>query len=157
MWNAICAACKWLVSWLPSFTIAKDGLKYLTRYYVFLKDREFGNIFIHHFHRSDMDMGTNGLGLLHNHPANWSFSFILSGGYWEERRESDGTVSKRLVKPWTFNFISRDTFHRVDLVDEKNGAWSIFFMGSRKSLTWGFWDRVTKQYIPFQQVDGAIE
>jgi hypothetical protein len=148
---------KWIAQWLPSFTIAKDGLKYLTRYYVFLKDRVFANIFIHHFHRSDMDMGTNGLGLLHNHPFNGSFSFIISGGYWEERRQPDGSVTKRLVKPFTFNFISKRDFHRVDLLDEKEGAWSIFFTGSRKNNTWGFWDRITKEFIPFEEVDGAIE
>jgi hypothetical protein len=148
---------KWIAKWLPSFTITKDGVKYLTRYYVFLKDRVFGNIFIHHFHRSDMDMGTNGYGLLHSHPFRFSVSFIISGGYREERRASDGTVYSRLVKPFTFNFISKKDFHRVDLLDEKEGAWSIFFTGSRKNNTWGFWDRVTKEFIPFEKVDGAIE
>src|SRR5271156_960880 len=103
--------CQWLAILLPSFTIAKDGLKYLTRYYFFLKDRRFANIFLHHFHRSDMDVGTDGYGLLHNHP--WGgLSFILLGGYKEEKRNADGTISVKIVKPFTFNFISRSTFHR---------------------------------------------
>jgi hypothetical protein len=146
-----------LVNYLPSLTIAKDDVKYLTRFYVFLKDRVFGNIFIHHFHRSDMDMGVDGFGLLHNHPFDGSVSFILSGGYREERKHSDGSITIRTVKPFTFNFISNKDFHRVDLLDEEKGAWSIFFTGSRKNNTWGFWDRVTKEYIDWKQVVGAVE
>jgi len=146
-----------LVNYLPSLTITKDDVKYLTRFYVFLKDRVFGNIFIHHFHRSDMDIGVDGFGLLHCHPFSNSVSFILSGGYIEERRNEDDTVSKRIVKPFTFNFISNKDFHRVDLLNEKNGAWSIFFTGSRKNNTWGFWDRVSKEFIDWKQVIGAVE
>jgi len=142
---------------MNSFTIEKDGIKYLTRHYVFGKDREWGNIFIHHFHRSDMDMGEGGFGLLHNHPFDWSFSFILASGYVEERRTADGKVEIRIVNPFTFNFISKKIFHRVDLLDEENGCWSIFFTGSRKNNTWGFWDRVTNKFIPFKDVVGAIE
>ena len=147
----------WLVNKLPSFTISKDGNKYLTRYYCLLKDRELFDTFIHHFHRSDLDIGLNGLGLLHNHPRSWSLSFILTGGYIEERRQKDGSVSKRIVKPFTFNFISNDVFHRVDLLDEEKGAWTIFFTGSRKGMTWGFWDRVSKEYINWDKVEGAIK
>lgn len=148
---------KWLWNHWPSFTISKDGIPYLTRFYVFLRDWTYANIFVHFFHRSDMDVGTNGLGLLHNHPFNWSFSFVLYGGYREERRAPDGTVYTRIVKPFTFNFISKDIFHRVDLLDEKKGCWSIFFTGSRKGNSWGFWDRITKEFIPFETVPGAIE
>lgn len=141
----------------PSLTITKDGLAYLTRYYLFLKDRVFGNIFLHHFHRSDMDLGVDGLGLLHNHPFDWSFGFVLSGGYWEERRQEDGTIVRKKVKPFTFNFLSKKHFHRVDLIDETEGAWTLFFTGSRKNNSWGFWDRTTKQFIDWKKVVGAIE
>lgn len=145
-----------LVERLPSFTISKDGNKYLTRYYVFLKDRVFGNIFIHHFHRSDMDLGSDGQGLLHNHPFEWSFSIVISGGYIEERRQSDGTVKKKFVKPWSLNFLSKKDYHRVDLLDV-DGAWTIFFTGSRKNNSWEFWDRATDRKIPWKSVTGAIE
>jgi len=148
---------RWLFNHWPSFTIKKDGIPYLTRFYVFLRDWIYGNIFVHFFHRSDMDLGVNGLGLLHNHPFRWSVSFVLSGGYREERRAADGTVYTRIIKPFSFNWISKDVFHRVDLLDEKKGCWSIFLTGSRKNMTWGFWDRVTKEYIPFNTVAGAIE
>lgn len=148
---------KQLIQLLPSFTISKDGIKYLTRYYLFLKDRVFGNIFIHHFHRSDMDLGKDNLGLLHNHPFNWSFGLILSGGYIEERLRPDGTIYTKVVKPGHLNFISKKVYHRVDLLDEEKGAWTIFFTGSRKNNTWEFWDRTTNEFIPWQKVTGAIE
>jgi hypothetical protein len=148
---------KWFFDHWPSFTISKDGIPYLTRFYVLLRDWVYGNIFVHFFHRSDMDMGVNGLGLLHNHPFRWSVSFIIAGGYREERRDLNGVVYTRLVKPFTFNFISNDVFHRVDLLDEKKGCWSIFITGSRKDSSWGFWDRTTNVFTPWKEVEGAIE
>lgn len=146
-----------MVKLLPSLTIKKGESKYLTRYYALLKDREFGNIFIHHFHRSDMDIGEGGLGLLHCHPFEWSIGFILSGGYWEERRMPGGVVIRRLVAPFTFNFLSKHDYHRVDLVDEQKGAWTIFITGSRKGNSWDFWDRKTRERIFWRDVPGAIE
>ena len=146
-----------LVECLPCSTISKDGNKYLTRYYLFGKDMVFGNIFVHHFHRSDLDLGSDGQGLLHNHPFRWSFSIVISGGYREERRQPDGAVKTKLVKTGYLNFISHKVYHRVDLLDEENGAWTIFFTGSRKNNTWEFWDRATGQSIPWQKVAGAIE
>lgn len=104
-----------------------------------------------------MDTGTDGLGLLHCHPFDWSFSFVLSGGYIEERRRSDGSVYTKLVKPFSFNFLSKKDFHRVDLLDENRGAWTIFFTGSRKNNSWQFWDRTTKEFIDWKSVVGAIE
>lgn len=93
------------------------------------------NLYLHRFHRSDDD------GALHNHPWRWSLSFILAGGYSEERRVGDAVV-RRLVKPLRFNFIGGDTFHRVDLIE--TDAWSLFFVGPKVG-TWFFWDRERKQ------------
>ena len=134
-----------LINKLPSLTIVKDGLKYLTRYFVFGADRRFGNVFIHHFHRSDMDKGLFGYGLLHSHP--WTgLSFVLTGGYREERLMPDGSISVKLVKPFTFNYGTKDSFHRVDLFDEAKGCWTIFFTGPRfKKVNWFFYDRVSKR------------
>jgi hypothetical protein len=148
---------KWFFDHWPSFTISKDGIPYLTRFYVLLRDWVYGNIFVHFFHRSDMDMGTNGLGLLHSHP--WGgLSFVLTGGYREERRNIDGTISVKIVKPFTFNFLSRSTFHRVDLLDEEKGCWTIFLTGPRtKKVEWYFWDRITNVFTPWKEVEGAIE
>lgn len=95
------------------------------------------NVFLHRFHRSDDD------GALHSHPWKWSFSFILVGGYMEERRVRHGLkwiVERRAVLPFTFNFLSGNDYHRVDLLQED--AWTIFVAGP-KIETWYFWDRTT--------------
>jgi hypothetical protein len=142
--------CNWLANKLPGITISlpdpTSGVKapYLSRYYFFLKDRKFFNIFLHHFHRSDMDVGLDGFGLLHSHPFKWSFSIVLVAGYSEERKQPDGSVVIKVVRPWSINFLSDKDFHRVDL--DNGEAWTIFFTGNRsKSGDWFFWDRVSKE------------
>jgi hypothetical protein len=148
--------CEFAAKHLPSTTIVKDGVKYLSRYYILLKDHKFGNIYLHHFHRSDADVGSGGHGLLHNHPVTWAFGFVLVNGYLEERRNADDTVNVKLVKPFRLNFLTHKEFHRVDLI--KDDAWTLFVTGPRASgLDWGFWDRITKEYIPWRSVPGAIE
>lgn len=89
------------------------------------------DLFLHRFVRSDGD------GELHSHPWEWGVSFMLAGGYWEERRVGDRVV-RRLVKPFRFNLISADTYHRVELVEPD--AWSLFLVGP-KLTTWYFWNR----------------
>jgi len=159
----ISKVCEKISKSLPGITIRLPNPKtkikqdYLSRFYFFLADRDFGNIFLHHFHSSDLDVGEGGFGLLHNHPFSWSLSFVLVNGYWEERLNPDQTVSRRFVKPFSFNFLSRKDFHRVDLVDGKK-AWTIFFTGSRSSRgSWGFYDRITKQYKDFTTSPNAIK
>jgi len=143
---------------LPSFTISPKGKDYLTRYYVLLKDRDLFNIYIHEFHRSDQDVGVNGFGLLHNHPFRWSVSLILINPYAEERLLPNGNIIVRLLKPGMINFIGRDVFHRVDLVNGK--VWTLFITGPRikdGESIWGFWDRVTREYKDFREFPDAIE
>lgn len=148
--------CEFAAKHLPSFTISKDGVKYLTRHYLLLKDRKWFNAYLHHFHNSDADIGTNGFGLLHNHPVPFAWGFVLINGYIEHRRNADDSISTKLVKPFSINFITHKEFHRVDLIGED--AWTLFFTGPRlDNLTWGFWDRVTKEYIDWKNVVGAIE
>lgn len=156
----------WLESWLPKTTITINGKPYLTRCYLFGKDREWGNIYLHHFHSSDQGEE------LHNHPWAWGLSLILAGGYSEERAnnpdiwEIDGPalpeewkkavhIERRDVGPLTFNLISPKHFHRVDLHDEKNGAWSIFFAGTR-TKSWGFLNRHTSEFTDFRKNPEAI-
>lgn len=98
-------------------------------------------VYLHHFHRSDND------GALHNHPWAWAFSFILVGGYQEERRVGMN-VEERTVLPLSFNWIDKDTFHRVDL--RERDAWSIFVVGP-KTDSWGFWERETGHFTPWRE------
>lgn len=93
------------------------------------------NLYLHRFHRSDDD------GALHSHPWSWAVSFVLAKGYSEERRIGD-TVIRRLVYPFTLNFLRGQDYHRVDLIEGQQ-AWSLFLVGPKKD-TWYFWDREKK-------------
>ena len=149
--------CQWLSSWLPSITIPQDnGKPYLTRYYLFGADRQFGNIFLHHFHSSDLDRSReNGSLLLHDHPF-WGVSLILIGGYDEERcLKSDLIVRCKTFLPWSINIIRPNCYHRVDLL--QSDGWSLFITGPRsKRRSWGFWDRITKEYKDFREFAKAV-
>lgn len=154
--------CLWLSKRLNHVTInvpdPVTGVKapYLTRYYLFGKDRRWGNIYLHQFHSSDLDIGKEGFGLLHNHPFAWSFSFVLIAGYKEERLNKNGIINSKIVKPFSFNFLSKKDFHRVDLINNQK-AWTIFFTGSRSSHgSWGFYDRISRKYKDFTTSENAI-
>lgn len=153
--------CLWAAKFLPHFTIPdSEGNPYLTRYYLFGADRAFGNIFLHHFHKSDSDRDPDGTLLLHNHPWPWSFSIILLGGYYEERRsecidDCPFTVSRKKFMPGSLNFLTHANFHRVDLIEED--GWSLFFTGWRsKKRSWGFWNQRTGRYRDFSTMEKAI-
>lgn len=103
--------------------------------------RELG-VYLHRFHRGDDDQE------LHNHPWKWAVSFILAGGYREERRTKDDRVETRVVLPGDVNVIRGDDFHRVDLLEED--AWSLFIAGPKAS-SWGFWDRFSKGFLPWRE------
>jgi hypothetical protein len=149
--------CLWLSKYLPSITIpTPDGKAYLTRYYIFGADRAWGNVFLHHFHSSDMDVAPSGTYYLHNHPWPWSFSIILVGGYYEERRVKNDVIIRNKFEPGSINTLSDKDFHRVELLEED--GWSLFFTGWRsKKRSWGFWDRVTKEYVDFKTIAKAVE
>ncbi len=117
-------------------------------------------LYLHRFHRGDDDTA------LHNHPWDWAVSWVLVGGYWEERRvrrnfesgeafdaavTSDwhtDTVERREVVPGSLNVLRADTFHRVDLRD--GDCWTLFLVGPKLS-SWGFWARDTDVYTPWRQ------
>lgn len=144
---------KKLLNLLPHTTITIDGKPYLTRYYLLLKDRSWGNVYIHHFHSSDQGLE------LHNHPWRWGLSLVLRGGYSEERAHGPViwdaavgppviqkvTIERRDIKPGSVNFIRSTDFHRVDLNDESRGAWSLFVAGKR-TKDWGFLNRETSEF-----------
>ncbi len=101
---------------------------YLTRYYLFLKDRKWFpfNIFLHNFHKSDPDD-------LHDHP--WPFiTIILKGGYWEHTPKG---------KFWrgagTINWAGSKSLHRVEL-EPGVDTWTLFMPGPTVR-EWGFIDK----------------
>lgn len=101
---------------------------------------------LHNIRRSDSEAE------LHSHPWPWAASFILWGGYWEERRVWDAIVGgwvvrQRWVRPWSFNFLRGDTFHRIDVGSKP--VWTLFLTAPAFSKGgWGFWDRHTGRFIP---------
>lgn len=132
----------------PWRVIARAGVPYLTRFHLADVPQPWGfpfRLYLHKFHRSDDDVE------LHNHPWKWAVSLVLAGGYREERREVDvdGSyhVVERDVMPGNLNWIFHDTFHRVDLYERD--AWTLFLVGPRIQ-DWGFWDRVTEEFTPWQ-------
>lgn len=112
-------------------------------------------LYLHRFHRGDDGAE------LHSHPWRWAVSFILKGGYIEERRFIARTedppdyaveVFSHMVRPWSLNVLTHRDFHRVDLFD--GDAWSLFLVGPIFK-SWGFWDRVTKIYTPWKKFLGV--
>lgn len=99
---------------------------------------------LHHYVRGDADRA------LHNHPW-WGLSLILVGGYREEYRDADHdplgadtyTVRMRVLTPLSVNFITPETFHRIDL--RERDAWTLFLSSPARG-SWGFWDRATNTY-----------
>lgn len=121
----------------------RDGLPYLERYYILHSDRFkwIPGIYLHKFISSDEDPE------LHDHPWCTSLSFILTGGYREERRVGENVVTYNVL-PGHFNMIKKSTFHRIDLLDKY--AWTLFCSGNREQ-DWGFWNRDTKEYASWRE------
>ncbi len=98
---------------------------YLTRYYLFLKDRKWFpfNVFIHKFHKGDPDD-------LHDHPWPY-FTLILSGGYWEATPQ--GTFWRGAGH---FRICGARSLHRIEL-EPGVDVWTLFCPGP-KLREWGF-------------------
>ncbi len=150
----------WLEAHLPNITITVKAKPYLTRAYFFLKDRAWGNLYLHHFRSSDQG------DQLHNHPWAWGLSIVLFGGYSEERASNPVTwetngipspvpIERRNIRPGRINVIRPTDFHRVDLYNEEKGAWTLFFAGPRIK-SWGFLDRRTSEFTDWQKNPEAI-
>lgn len=138
--------------------------KYLGRYYVTNRTRkdeerddtrrkqgedvvDKPNAYLHYFFRGDDDVE------LHNHPWKYSVSLILTGGYIEERRTKTGHIYTRSVLPGTLNFIRASDYHRVDLLDPTNGAWTLF-ISYKRCQDWYFWHPVTGVYTQWEKFLG---
>lgn len=123
---------------LRPFTIFRgDKKKYLTRYYFtgkWFRKLFNRNPFLHHFHSSD-DVE------FHNHRWRFGYSLILRGGYVETRKKKvndDWVTTIKKYAPFSFNRLDNDCFHRVDLLDEERGCWSLFWAGPFAAEDWGF-------------------
>lgn len=161
----------WLVSLIPHTVIYRTaGCPYMTRYYLLGGPRKGWrkllpfNLYLQFFHESDYSKD------LHNHPWAWAYSLILKGGYWEERKYSDhwlappggyfalrGNTQKdlhwvhvRKLTPGSVNVLDADDFHRVDLLDERAGCWTLFLAGPQVQR-WGFEERDTGWFRPHAQ------
>jgi hypothetical protein len=173
--------CEWLVRRLPSDTIMVDGKPYLTRSYLWGYQKELGLAkygipdFLHFFHASDLDCLADVVGtfeseeelarakknlLLHNHPFQGkSYSLILTVGYCEERYVEGGEIEQRMVLPGDINVIDEKVFHRVQLMNEARGVFTLFYTNGRKDKdnNWFFLDRETrKKYHWTCKKSGAI-
>ena len=99
---------------------------YLTRYYLFLKDRRWFpfNVFLHNFHKGDLDD-------LHDHP--WPYcTIILKGGYWEHT-----AAGERLWRrAGTIRVATPRSLHRIEL-EPGTDVWTLFIPGP-KVREWGF-------------------
>jgi len=107
-----------------------EGEPYLERYYLF---GALGwHAYLHRFMSSDPDRG------LHDHPWSRAVSFVLTGGY-DEQRPTAGDpdrISVRTIRPFRFNFLRGEDFHRVVLREDRP-AWTLFLHGPR-TKGWGF-------------------
>lgn len=125
---------------LPHVTLHGIQGAYLTRYTLFNLGKRLPRVKLHNFHRGDEDLE------LHNHPWAWAISFILKGGYWEERLVgNDLQVSK--LEAGDINLLLSDTFHRVVKAE---GTWSLFITGPEVD-TWYFLDHTTHRMWPWKQ------
>jgi len=127
-----------VAKWAKRRTILGEAGPYLTRYDL----GEIGNtghLYLHQFHRGDEGKD------LHNHPW-YATSLILLGGYREERLVG-GEVEMRYYLPGDLNYLSRDTFHRIDI--EEGECWTLFAVG-RRIQEWSFLDVATGALIPWR-------
>jgi hypothetical protein len=104
--------------------------------------------YLHFFRRGDDDVE------YHNHPWRVCVSFILAGGYREFKwNHKTGKVTERILRPGAFNILRREDFHRVELLDESVGCWTIFISVDRLAKSdgtdWGFMNIDTHEYTPW--------
>lgn len=143
----------------PRLIRSSDGNPYLTRHYLrggpttpnafdhhgaprpgIRWSRSPIGLYLHHFHASDED------GALHNHPWAEAASFMLAGGYTEERLVN-GRVTRRDVLPGDRASLTRSDFHRVELLTGE--AWTLFAVGKFIG-EWSYWDKRTGTVQPWR-------
>lgn len=87
----------------------------------------------------------------HNHPHRWAFSFIVSGGYREFRKDGRyAPMREFILRPGMFNFVWKETYHRVELAPGEK-CWTIWVMAPRDTPNdlpsdWGFTTEDGREY-----------
>lgn len=144
----------WIGGHLPLRVIGREE-PYLERYFLFRLPTWVPlaggmQAYLHRFVRSDSDDG------LHDHPWRWAATFILSGGYLEQRKVGfkspclhglvDSGVPQgqpggidfvaRPRRPGSLAFLNGQDFHRVVLYEGRE-AWTLFVHGPYRKR-WGF-------------------
>lgn len=114
--------------------LRENNTEYLDRYSVrgYSPGNEMGlRAYLHHFLSHDEDGH-------HNHPWDWSFSVVLSGGYTEERFDPEsGDTWRETHNAGHVNFLFRGDYHRIE---ELHGdTWTLFICGPLSGKSWGFW------------------
>lgn len=124
-----------LTAHLPARLITKDERPYLERYHLLTIEGRL-HAYLHRFVDADGDDA------LHDHPWDWAYSLVLSGGYVEQRleavdpREPTGVrLSFKTRGPGSWRVMGRDDWHRV--VDVSPGTWTLFVHGPW-AHAWGF-------------------
>lgn len=119
--------------------ITKDGAPYLTRHFLYPRQRESSDqpartrlrIYLHRIDQSDIDRD------LHDHP--WSFlTLICSGGYSEEivHRRKGWPMTEYVERHWgSVAFRPAEFLHRVHLY--RPGTWTLVVAGKRRRK-WGY-------------------
>lgn len=136
-------AAKWaLFRW---YDIILDGELYLSRLNL-LKTPWF-SIKLHWIHRPDPDRD------LHDHPW-WFVSFVLRGGYEEYESEYPRIFPGQPRQINWFNFKNKTTAHRISQV--KPNTITLIVSGPKdREKDWGFYDRDTLEYTPWNEYEGV--
>lgn len=186
-----------LISWICRYTLTRGravqythgGRLYMTRYALsgwLTGDSVTGfwaklrlrlpNLYLHQMHASDLDPS------LHDHPWPWALSWVMLGGYDEERftcrQENDlarywgpvankqgyeNSKAQRRLKAPALNVLSGSTFHRIaELLHTEDkipgtGTWTLFLAGPRSGKKpWGYIVE-GRGYVPHQERHAEIE
>lgn len=133
---------------MPMKFIRLDGANYIERYFV--GEHKGIVAYLHRYTGNDSERH------VHNHPWRWGFSFILRGGYTEQRfidvcpeADESGCLTKKVKVKW-FNWIGGNTFHRI--IEAKPGTWTLVIHGGKPRISakprnqivrkgWGFFQR----------------
>lgn len=137
--------CKYVMSKLDNYdrvrVISRDHKPYLIRGYI-KHEGMLPGIYLHKFLCADLDKD------LHDHPWNFAVSFILSGGYEEERYDSNNDIYSRVVSAGKINLVQGSAFHRIDSL-MTDSVWTLFVPFWRKK-DWGFIIRDTGNYVDYR-------